>query len=71
MEVPGTVYLKDYAPPSFLIPEIELDIDLVSEDDVRVSAQLAVRRNPQATDPAGALRLDLDELAVAALPASL
>ena len=60
----GTVRLEDYRPPRFLIPEVELDIDLVAEDEARVRAQLAVKRNPAATDPAAALKLDLDELSV-------
>ena len=44
----STVYLKDYAPPSFLIPLVELDIDLVSEEQARVRARLTIRRNPAA-----------------------
>ena len=49
MEIPAdtTVYLKDYRPPPFLISEVDLDIDLVSEDDARVEAKLVVDRNPQ------------------------
>jgi aminopeptidase N len=61
---PGTVYLKDYRPPPFVVSAVELDIDLVAEDDARVCAQLAVERNPAAADPAAALKLDLDELSV-------
>ena len=59
-----TVYLKDYTPPSFLIPEVDLDIDLVGEDDARVAAKLVVHRNPNAADRTAALRLDLDEITV-------
>ncbi|MEO8306893.1 MAG: aminopeptidase N [Pseudomonadota bacterium] len=58
-----TVYLKDYAPATYLIPHVELDIDLLSEDHARIWAQLTIRRNPGATASAD-LRLDLDELVV-------
>jgi aminopeptidase N len=61
---PATVRLEDYRPPPFLIPEVELDLDLVAEDDARVRAQLVVERNPAATDPDAALKLDLDELSL-------
>jgi len=61
---PSTVYLKDYAPPPFLIPSVELDIDLVDENEARIQATLAVRRNQAAADPAAALELDLDEVSV-------
>ena len=61
---PTTVYLKDYAPPPFLIPEVELDIDFIDERRRIVVATLVVRRNPQATGAATALRLDVDELHV-------
>ena len=66
MDLPAqtTVYLKDYTPPPFLIPEVDLDIDLLGEDNARVEAKLVVRRNRQAADPTAALRLDLDEITV-------
>ncbi|MBC5785516.1 aminopeptidase N [Ramlibacter sp. USB13] len=67
MEAPAsTVYLKDYRPPSFLIPEVVLDIDLQSEDEALVQATLAVRRNPEGA-ASGTLVLDLDEVAVEAV----
>jgi len=57
---PQTTFLKDYAPPPFLIAHVELDIDITAEDAI-VSAALSVARNPQA--PADApLVLDGDEL---------
>jgi aminopeptidase N len=59
-----TVYLKDYSPPSFLISEVDLDIDLVGEDSALVVAKLVVQRNPNAADRTAALQLDLDEIAV-------
>jgi aminopeptidase N len=56
-----TVYLKDYAVPDFLIPEIELDISLF-EDEAVVRAKLLVKRNNDATGKDAPLRLDVDEL---------
>jgi aminopeptidase N len=60
---PQTVYLQDYRPTAFLIPEVELDIDLQSEDDARVEARLDVRRNPEG-EASRSLVLDLDEVTV-------
>jgi aminopeptidase N len=60
---PQAVYLRDYRPSAFLIPRVELDIDLESEDDARVEARLSVERNP--AGPASPdLALDLDEVTV-------
>jgi aminopeptidase N len=64
---PPTVYLKDYAPPPFLIPEVELDIDFINEREALVVAQLVVRRNPAAVGAAQELKLDIDELRVESL----
>lgn len=61
---PGTVRLEDYRPPPFLIPEIDLDINLVAGNEARVRAELSVERNPAAADTAEALMLNLDELSV-------
>jgi len=58
---PQTVYLKDYAPPAFLIDTIDLDID-IRDDHAIVRARMAVRRNPAAKDPEAPLVLDGDEL---------
>ncbi len=58
---PTTVYLKDYAPPAFLISTVDLDVDLQS-DVARVSTTLAIRRNPQSADLRAPLILDGDEL---------
>ena len=58
---PTTVYLKDYAPPAFLISTIDLDVDL-QDDFARVTATLAIRRNPNSVDLQGPLILDSDEL---------
>ena len=59
----STVFLRDYAPPPFLIPQVELDIDFVSEEEARIRTQLAVKRNP-AAERATELKLDLDEVTV-------
>jgi aminopeptidase N len=58
---PATVYLKDYTPPSFLISDVELDIDL-REDHALVRARLQVARNPAARDLRAPLELDGDEV---------
>jgi len=58
---PSTVYLKDYTPPPFLISTVELDVDL-QDDYARVTATLAIRRNPKSADPNAPLVLDADEL---------
>jgi aminopeptidase N len=62
--IQSTVFLKDYTPPPFLIPEVELDIDLVSEEDARIQTKLEVRRNPAAAERIAELKLDLDEVIV-------
>ena len=61
-----TIYLKDYAPPPFLIERIALDVDIRDEDAI-VHAALAVRRNPEAADPRAPLVLDGDELELRAV----
>ena len=61
---PPTVYLKNYAPPPFLIPEVDLDIDFVNEQQAIVVAKLVVRRNREAARPAAELKLDVDEILV-------
>jgi aminopeptidase N len=54
---PRTLHLKDYTPPAFLIPRVELDVD-IREDHALVKAKLQVRRN----GGSGPLALDGDEL---------
>ena len=44
---PKTIYLKDYAPPAFLISAIDLDVD-IREDHALVRAVLQIARNPKA-----------------------
>jgi aminopeptidase N len=59
----ATVYLKNYIPPAFLIPEVELDISLF-EDHAVVRSKLAVERNREAADSTAPLQLNIDELRV-------
>ena len=59
--IAATVYLKDYTPPAFLIPEVELDISLFEEHAV-VRSKLAVKRNREAADSTAPLQLNIDEL---------
>jgi aminopeptidase N len=58
---PQTTYLKDYAPPAFLIESADLDVELL-EDHARVRARLSLARNPAAPDPRAPLVLDAEEL---------
>jgi aminopeptidase N len=58
---PHTVYLKDYTPSAFLIPDVELDVE-VFDADTRVTARLTVRRNPAAGPAGRPLQLDGEEL---------
>ena len=60
---PRTTHLKDYTPPAFVIPSIELDVDL-REEYARVRTILEIRRNPEASDRSAPLALDGDELAL-------
>ena len=54
---PQAIHLKDYAPPPYLIDTVDLAFDL-GEDVTRVRSRLAIRANPDAASPAGALVLD-------------
>ena len=54
---PRTIHLKDYAPPAFLISQVELDVE-IRDDHALVRARLQVKRN---AGP-GPLVLDGDEL---------
>jgi aminopeptidase N len=66
LATPTTVYLKDYTVPAFLIPQVELDIELF-EDDAWVRATLNVKRNTEATDLTAPLQLNVDELTLEAV----
>ena len=54
---PHPIYLKDYAPPPFLIAETALDFALAPAE-TRVRSRLSVRPNPASKAKGGALKLD-------------
>jgi aminopeptidase N len=56
-DVPKTIYLKDYAPPQFLISETGLDIAL-HPSQTKVKARLSLRPNPNAKGKGQSLKLD-------------
>ena len=58
-KTPQTVWLRDYRPPDWRIETVALEFDL-GEDATRVTARLAVRRNPESGS--GPLVLDGQEL---------
>lgn len=58
---PRVIRLADYRAPNFLIDSVELVFHL-GEEDTRVSAHLAIRRNPAALDRPTGLRLDGEAL---------
>ena len=57
----GTIYLKDYRVPDYLIDTTELRFEL-HEDHTVVRSRLALRRNPDADDGPAPLVLDGSEL---------
>ncbi|HEX7045269.1 MAG TPA: aminopeptidase N [Burkholderiales bacterium] len=60
---PKPIFLKDYAPPAFLIDTVDLDV-AIFEEDTRVASRLAVRRNPAAAGARAPLVLDGEALAL-------
>lgn len=58
---PQTINLADYAPPSFLIDTVNVDVDF-QRGEALVTAQLSVRRNPAVKKPNAPLVLDGEEL---------
>jgi len=60
------IYLKDYAPPAFLVPEIALDFGIL-EEFVRVRSRLMLVRNPRSPNAHAPLVLDCDELELEAI----
>jgi aminopeptidase N len=56
-----TIYLKDYTPPAFLIPRIDLDVD-IREDHALVRATLELARNPKSIDMRAPLVLDGEDI---------
>ncbi len=63
-DVPHPIYLKDYAPPPFLIDETVLDLALAPAE-TRVRSRLSVRPNPASKVKSGALKLDGEMLKLA------
>lgn len=61
-----TILLADYAPPSFLIDTVDLDVDF-QRDAAVVKARLTMRRNPLCATPAALLVLDGEELELLAV----
>ena len=64
--LPSATYLRDYAPPDFLISDVELDVDLY-EDHALVRTTLQIHRNSAAFDQGDTLRLDVEELMLEAV----
>ena len=60
-DTPQTIHLRDYAPPPYLIDEVELHFTL-SPEAARVTSRLHMRPNPACTDDKAELELDGDEL---------
>ena len=57
-DLPRTIYLKDYAPPPFLISDTRLDVAL-HPSQTRVKATLlSLHPNPNAKSKAHSLKLD-------------
>jgi aminopeptidase N len=56
-DLPRPIYLKDYAPPPFLIKETVLDFAL-EPHQTRVRSKLAMQPNPEAKGKHGPLKLD-------------
>ncbi len=56
-DVPQPIYLKDYAPPAFLVDETVLDFTL-SPEETRVRSRLSLRPNPASKAKSGVLKLD-------------
>ena len=56
-DLPRTIYLKDYTPPSFLISNTELDVAL-SPSQTNVKARLSLHPNPKAKGKSHPLKLD-------------
>jgi len=57
----ATVFLRDYAPPAFLVSLVELDIH-IQDNDTSVEARLSMSRNPASPDSDAPLVLNGNEL---------
>jgi aminopeptidase N len=58
---PRTIYLKDYAPPAYLVDDVRLRFEL-DPAGTRVSSRLMVRRNPHSARPEQPLVLNGQDL---------
>ena len=67
---PATTRLADYAPPPFLVDEVDLDFEL-GEERTLVRAKLKVRRNPAVATAPAATPASADTAASAPAPASV
>ena len=56
-DLPRPIYLKDYAPPPFLIDDTALDLALAPAETA-VRSRLSMRPNPSSKDRTGVLKLD-------------
>jgi aminopeptidase N len=56
-----TKFLKDYAPPAYLIDAVALDVSLAPKD-ARIASTLSMRPNPQSQTEGAPLVLDGEEL---------
>ncbi|MDR2165149.1 MAG: aminopeptidase N [Zoogloeaceae bacterium] len=64
-QTPRTIYLKDYAPPPYLVETVVLHMDFQKEGDETVafvSAETVFRQNPAHAGERGVLVLDGEEL---------
>ena len=66
---PATTRLADYAPPPFLVDEVDLDFEL-GEERTLVRAKLKVRRNPAVASALAATPASADSAASVPSPAS-
>jgi aminopeptidase N len=64
--LPSAIYLRDYAPPDFLISDVGLDVDLF-EDHALVRTTLQIHRNPAVSARCDTLLLDVEELTLEAV----
>ncbi|NIO42585.1 MAG: aminopeptidase N [Burkholderiales bacterium] len=64
--VAGTVFLKDYSPPAFLVSHIDLDIHIY-DDYTTVNARLTVSKNSTSSRADSPLILNGDELELEAV----
>jgi aminopeptidase N len=63
---PRTIFLKDYAPPEYLIGAVDLTF-LLNEETTRVTARLKVQKNRAAGDANAPLVLDGEQLELESL----